>query len=170
MCRIRMKVQIIKYVFALLLSGLFLISTSGIMVYFHHCHHKQETFTSIFFDFSELETHPCSGCSEDIPVSCCSSEGCGSHSKDPVHAVCLDACCIESSFLVRYHPDSEPPQQIRNHIRPACLHLPGLMTEAIAAETEVVVSHDFSPPPEKPPVSGRHMVILYGRIQSDLIS
>jgi hypothetical protein len=164
-----MTARMIKYVFALILSGLFLISTSGIMVYFHHCHHNQETFTSLFIDFGEMESHPCSGCSAEKPVSCCSPDGCPAPTEEPVERICLEACCIESSVLVRYLPDSEPPQHSRSHIKPACLHLPGLESEARPIVTEVDMLPGFSHPPEKPTLQGRQLVILHGRIHSDLI-
>ncbi len=152
---------------SLLLITIWLISTSGVMVYLHHCQHKQEVYTSLFFDFDSMTDHPCSGChEEEIPVSCCAAP-----SDEPAMGiVCHIDCCIESSILLRYQPSTEPVQQQKPSIEPMCLEVAGIVNSFRSEQPETDCGIWTPEPPEKPPLWGKQLAILYGYIQSDLIA
>lgn len=89
------------------------LSTSGFMVFVHHCHHHQETFSSLFINFNDRAHQPCPADGH----SCC-------HSKGTAGEVSLESqCCENIEYWIKISPDSEPAKSGPSKLRqPAPLH------------------------------------------------
>jgi hypothetical protein len=150
--------------FAVVLALIFQVSTGGVLVYIHHCQHQQETYTSLFVGFGDGEEHPCHHDLPAIPISCC-----GHETQEPAGA-CDTSCCHDMAMLLRFIPDTEPAQT--GNVKPApvpleiACYVNYTASLPVDAETEIV----FDIPPEKPPISGRELVILYQQIKIDLMA
>jgi hypothetical protein len=151
--------QALRYFLSLLLSAIMVVSTSGVMVHLHHCYHKQTTYTSWFIDFSEGESHPCAV--ESAPVSCCTPE-------DYDGAVqCSSGCCEDILLLLKYDPDTEPAHRQIQKIAPIAQQLPADAATALSVwDSSIFTQHDL-PPPEKPPLWGRQLVIFHCQLKAD---
>ena len=146
--------------FSLILAVVFLISTSGFMVYLHHCYHKNTTYTSLFFNFSNGEQHPC----EPVSKSCCSQD---EEHEDEIPSQCDASCCKDIAFMLKYTPDTEPAQKTLVKIIPVSNAENAIAMSSITDQgtgTTEAVPHL---PPEKPPITGREKVILYHQLKED---
>jgi hypothetical protein len=156
--------RLIYKTFAVVLAMIIQVSTGGVLVYIHHCQHQQETYTSLFVGFGEGEEHPCHHEAPSIPLSCC-----GHEAQEPTGA-CDASCCHDLAMLLKFIPDTEPVQPGSTKAFPVALDIPNdlLISASFWNEDETETFYDI--PPEKPPISGRELVILYQQIKIDLMA
>ena len=148
---------LLKRLLSLLMAAVLLISTSGFMVYIHHCHHQQETFASVFLNLNHKEHHPCS----HVPVSCCE------HSDLNIIAHCDAECCEDYSLLIKISPDIEPVQKVLNKLQPIITYLPHSLGFDVLLTMDEVPTEKFFNPPGKPPLSGKLIVISLHQLKTD---
>lgn len=150
--------RFLNTLFSLILAVVFLVSTSGVMVYLHHCYHKNTTYTSLFFNFNNGEQHPC----KPVSQSCCSQHD--HHDKD-IPSQCDASCCQDIAFMLKYTPDTEPVQ--KHHVKIIPVINAGKAVASFSITDQVAVNSDAVPhlPPEKPPITGREKVILYHQLK-----
>lgn len=153
---------ILHKVFTVLLALVFQVSTGGILVYIHHCQHQQETYTSLFVEFGE--EHPCLQASTPAPTGCCA------HETHEIPSACDFSCCQDMSLLLKFVPDSEPSQPGSFKPMPIPSDVPGyLMVVNQSTISDHSKQWDESPP-EKPPISGRQLVILHQQMKVDILA
>ncbi|MFO7721779.1 MAG: hypothetical protein R6V49_01005 [Bacteroidales bacterium] len=134
------------------------ISTSGFMVFVHHCHHHQETFASVFVNFNDHEHRAC----HDIPRGCCD------HGADVPITLCdADGCCQEEVFLLKISPDTEPAKTFNVKLQAPEFPVSAGNEPQFSTQEELQSGKIRKPPPEKPPQSGRSIVILHQQIKAD---
>lgn len=97
-----------KKILAILIALNIIISTSGFMVFVHHCRLHQETIASLFVNFNDEVHHECGHDHEAAAThtgSCCSAE--------PAVAseVLTGNCCTQYELLLRCAPDTEPARK-----------------------------------------------------------
>lgn len=152
--------RFLNIVFSVLLSVVILISTSGFMVYLHHCNHRNTTYTSLFFNHIQGEQHPC----KTAEKNCCHTPD---HNNRELPSDCERSCCKDFAIMLKFTPDSEPAQKsftkfikviISDYIHNPC-------TTSDLAERSFK-THPLSPP-EKPPTPGKEKVILYHQLKDD---
>ncbi len=147
----------IKILISLSLAAAFLISTSGVLVYLHHCDHRNATYTSLFFKFRHGDQPPC----KQEPISCCDKHD------DNLPLQCDPSCCSDIVLVLKYIPDTEPAQN--NTLKIKQTDEPDNtfeLTFTVFSESSFFQSV-CQLPPEKPPISGRQKVILYNQLKED---
>ncbi|HRZ41603.1 MAG TPA: hypothetical protein P5228_02750 [Bacteroidales bacterium] len=97
-----------KKILAILIALNITVSTSGFMVFVHHCRLHQETMSSLFVNFNDDVHHECGHNHHPAAPhsgSCCSPEPSVSSEK------LSGNCCTEYEFLLRFSPDTEPARK-----------------------------------------------------------
>lgn len=146
--------NIISWTLALVIT----ISTSGFMVFVHHCHHHQETFASVFINFNDHENYAC----HEIPKDCCD------HGADISIAHCDAAgCCHEEAFLLKISPDTEPAKTTTIKLQAPEYPLSANAEPHYNIQEDLHSGEIRRPPPEKPPQSGRSILILNHQLKAD---
>lgn len=148
--------NLLNRLISLLLAGVLLISTSGFMVYIHHCHHQQETFASVFFNFNHNEHYSCS----TVPMSCCE------HSDVKIISHCNSDCCEDYALLIKISPDIEPVQKSLAKLQPIVLNLPHSLSIDLLINEDDITTEQLFNPPEKTPLSGKLMVISFHQLKT----
>jgi hypothetical protein len=151
--------KIVLNIIAWMLAAVITISTSGFMVFVHHCHHHQETFASVFVNFNNHDHHDC----PEIPKSCCEL-----HSEVPVTHCDTTGCCQEEFFLAKISPDTEPAKTSTVKLQSPELAIPASSDSYLSVKEELHSGEIRRPPPEMPPLSGKFIVILFSQIKADL--
>lgn len=149
--------KLLIHITSLVLALVILISTSGFMVYVHHCHHHQETFSSVFFNFNEVDELPCHA---EI-TSCCSNS-----EEEPQQSRCDSECCQDTVFLYKISPDTEPAQKSSVKLQPVALDLAKSERVELLSETASTGSEILTAPPERQIQSGKSLVIQYHQLKT----
>ncbi len=137
------------HIVSVTLALVFLVSTSGIMVFIHHCHHLNKTYSSVFINLAE-QSH--SSCQEEEP-SCCSE-----HSKQP-NSVCGEPCCQNIEFLIKISPDTEPVKKTLNKVQPVLASQMPTEKDGIFKAIHHNKNVIYIPAPDRSPCAGKRMVI-----------
>lgn len=93
---------------AILIALNIAISTSGFMVFVHHCRQHQETFASLFVNFNDDVHHKCGHnhqAAHEHAGTCCSAEPAAASEE------LTGNCCTEYELLLRFAPDTEPARK-----------------------------------------------------------
>ncbi len=104
-----------RRIVAILIALIITLSTSGFMVFVHHCHHHQETFASVFVNFNDEAHHSCSA----ITSSCAKAQESCCHKVPINHDAKIESkCCSSYEYLLRISPDTEPAKKHSVNLRP----------------------------------------------------
>lgn len=148
--------KILQLFTSLVLAAVILISTSGFMVYLHHCHHHQETFASVFIDFDHGQ-HP--HCQQEAPTCC-------NHNQDgSIPASCDSNCCEETTLLVKISPDTEPVQHGTWKLQPVIFSVHPSLLASNADIPEPQVTGIPGGPPKHQFANGKSLVISHKQLR-----
>jgi hypothetical protein len=151
--------KILTHIIAWMLAVVITISTSGFMVFVHHCHHHQETFASVFVNFNDHEHHACHA----VPKGCCD------HPVEQAVIHCDAAgCCHEEAFLLKISPDTEPAKTVTVKLQAPEYPVATDSKPTFTLKEKLLSGAILRPPPEKPPRTGKSIVILHQQIKADL--
>jgi hypothetical protein len=148
--------KIIQLFTSLVLAAVILISTSGFMVYLHHCHHHQETFASVFIDFDH-HVHP--HCQQEART-CCTHDD-----HKPIAAACDPNCCEETILLVKINPDTEPVQHGTWKVLPVIFSVHPSFLDSDSDIPDPQIAGIQSGPPEQRIENGKSIIISHKQLR-----
>lgn len=133
---------VLKNIFSVLLAAVVITTTSGFMVFKHHCNTQRSTEYSVLVPAFECD-HYNHKHSEKLPSCCALPEAINSESCS------TDDCCETDSFIVKLdikidNHDISKKIQFETHIEP--LYSVDIVKQVSDEISHIIISDDLPPP------------------------